>query len=175
MYDFPASKSEIPADTRKTWELPDGLQGLRAGVAALPDPDQCARYRDDGRDLERVYANSLQGLELIRKAKPAYSRADLVEARGHLDRLEAFWRGIAERNRRSDFWVRADSSLKRISDARAALEEAAVPKLTAWAIRHSDGFLRPGTYGSELEAGRHSPGGEFYSVVPVEVREVRAS
>lgn len=165
---------DAPSDTRKSWELPDGLLGLRAGVASLPHPDQCAKYRDDGRDLERVYANSVDGLELIKKVRPAYSRADLVEARGHLDRLEAFWRGVSERNRGNDFGVRADINLKRVSEARAAIEEASVPKLRAWAIRHRDGFLREGVYRNESEAWRHFPGGDWYSVVEVEVREVRA-
>lgn len=45
----------------------------------------------------------------------------------------------------------------------------------AWAIRNGDGTLRDGTYSSALAAMRHAPGGDWYSVVQVEVRELLAS
>jgi hypothetical protein len=49
------------------------------------------------------------------------------------------------------------------------------PKL-AWAVRNNhNGALRDGTYTSELAAIRHNPGGDYYSVVQVEIREIRQS
>lgn len=48
------------------------------------------------------------------------------------------------------------------------------PKL-AWAIRNGDGTLRSGTYTSAIAAERHVPGGDWATVVQVEIREVLAS